>query len=293
MTEQNMDRRAYRRGPERCKTRRDGRSRRGSGNHRNRCQRIGSRRCSQGGRAQHCEGDCRRRAGRRGGDRDEHVHPTWPCPTRGFRFRGVDRDDEAKTSKRHEPPPQQALPESEPEVVRAPATAPVSPPVRSKTTARTARRNAYPRQPKKRHCVPALPPPPADTAPSPDRVSSLAREIALLDASRASLARGDARGRVEASRSHAQEFAHGNFGPEAVVMRIEALLRLGDERPPELLPRSLPLTIPTTATLPASNRCSPTARTNRRPTMIPRISQTASRDARSYRMRRKHGDASR
>jgi hypothetical protein len=66
-------------------------------------------------------------------------------------------------------------------------------------------------------------------APLSDRPTSLAREIALLDESRATLGRGDAAGALKLLDRHAQEFPRGSLGPEAVVVRIEALLRLGDE----------------------------------------------------------------
>lgn len=69
----------------------------------------------------------------------------------------------------------------------------------------------------------------ATPEPSPAGPSPLAREIALLDDSRAALARGDASGALKLLDRHSVEFARGTLGPEAVVVRVEALLRLGDD----------------------------------------------------------------
>jgi hypothetical protein len=72
-----------------------------------------------------------------------------------------------------------------------------------------------------------------EPAPLPDRSpvakpSALSREIALLDESRGALARNDSREALRVLDRYAREFERGNLWPEAVVLRIDALLRQGD-----------------------------------------------------------------
>jgi len=151
-----------------------------------------------------------------------HAQPAVSAPA-------VSVETPAKTSKRHDPPAQPTLPESEPESDRPPAITPTPAPVRPKDDSSNGAVERLP-VPTEEATSRPLPTPPTGAAPSQERVSSLAREIALLDESRASLARGDATGALKLLDQHAQQFARGNLGPEAVVMRIEALMRLGDER---------------------------------------------------------------
>jgi hypothetical protein len=88
---------------------------------------------------------------------------------------------------------------------------------------------------------PAAPPvPPAGEIPSaqpsaapvdPPHASakpSLADEVAALDVAREALAAGDAGRALRALDQHDQRFAGGMLGPEATVLRIEALLLRGD-----------------------------------------------------------------
>jgi hypothetical protein len=82
--------------------------------------------------------------------------------------------------------------------------------------------------------------PPADEAPSarpsaapadPPHASakpSLADEVAALDVAREALAAGDAGRTLRALDQHDQRFPGGMLGPEAMVLRIEALILRGD-----------------------------------------------------------------
>jgi hypothetical protein len=81
----------------------------------------------------------------------------------------------------------------------------------------------------------ALAPPPVDpapptptTAPPPPRAASLSDEIAALDAANKALATGDAAGALRAADDHDRRFPGGVLGPEATVVRIEALALRGD-----------------------------------------------------------------
>src|SRR5258708_26600030 len=79
---------------------------------------------------------------------------------------------------------------------------------------------------------------PAATAPDPAPIakpSALAREIALLDESRGALARNDSREALRLLDRYAREFEQGNLWPEAVVLKIDALLRQGDVQPARFL----------------------------------------------------------
>ncbi len=80
--------------------------------------------------------------------------------------------------------------------------------------------------------LPALPlGPTANPTPSA-RVqgpSSLAEELAILDQVRAALARGDATSALRALDQREVRFPRGSLGPEAALLRVEALLSRGDE----------------------------------------------------------------
>ncbi len=64
--------------------------------------------------------------------------------------------------------------------------------------------------------------------PDAPRASSLTREIALLDESRTALAGGDTLAALRLLDAYAAMFAHGTLEPEAIVLRIEALVRKRD-----------------------------------------------------------------
>lgn len=57
---------------------------------------------------------------------------------------------------------------------------------------------------------------------------SIAREIALLDAARSSIARGDPRGALRSLDQYDRECRGGALSPEAAVLRIEALAAAGE-----------------------------------------------------------------
>ncbi|MBX3202221.1 MAG: hypothetical protein KF894_29090 [Labilithrix sp.] len=70
---------------------------------------------------------------------------------------------------------------------------------------------------------------------TPDDVSSLEREIALLDAVKAKLGAGAAEGAARALDGYDAEFPQGTLRPEAVVLRIRTLLALGKRAEAERL----------------------------------------------------------
>lgn len=80
---------------------------------------------------------------------------------------------------------------------------------------------ANPRAPSKwsQHAAPAL------SAPPGPRESTLAREIAKVEAARASLKAGDARSTLTTLDEYDREFPTGAFAVEIAVLRIEALAR--------------------------------------------------------------------
>lgn len=59
--------------------------------------------------------------------------------------------------------------------------------------------------------------------------SSLAREVELIEAARAALARGDAAGALRSLDTHDREVPAGTLMPESRVLRIEALVRAGGD----------------------------------------------------------------
>jgi hypothetical protein len=78
--------------------------------------------------------------------------------------------------------------------------------------------------------VAAAPPPaPASTSAKPS-ATSLTDEVAAIDAARATLDRGDAKGCLAKLDAYQHAFPRGSLWQEATVMRIEALLRAGDRR---------------------------------------------------------------
>ena len=68
--------------------------------------------------------------------------------------------------------------------------------------------------------------PRAATAPLED-AEHLAQEVALVDRARAALARGDATGALAALDDYEARFSPRKFAPEALYLRMEALLREG------------------------------------------------------------------
>ncbi len=79
-----------------------------------------------------------------------------------------------------------------------------------------------------RRPVPQSPAPPArDPAPAPAS-SSFRDEIAALDGVRASIDSGDPATALADLDRYAARFPHGAMGPEATLLRIEALLRAGE-----------------------------------------------------------------
>ena len=73
-------------------------------------------------------------------------------------------------------------------------------------------------------------PPAARTATNAEEAPNLAREIELVQGARAALARGDASEALRMLDVHDHEFPSGTLGPEARVLRIEALVRAGGDR---------------------------------------------------------------
>jgi hypothetical protein len=68
-------------------------------------------------------------------------------------------------------------------------------------------------------------PAPAVVKPAP---TSLAEEVAALDGAREALVGGDAARALRALDDHDRRFSRGALGPEATVLRIEALVQRGD-----------------------------------------------------------------
>jgi hypothetical protein len=76
------------------------------------------------------------------------------------------------------------------------------------------------------------PPAPSTAPPAPTRAPapSIGEEVALLDRARAALAEGDPERTSRLLDQHARAFRGGALGPEAAVIRIDALVAMGDER---------------------------------------------------------------
>jgi hypothetical protein len=75
---------------------------------------------------------------------------------------------------------------------------------------------------------PAITSPAQSSAQSTDTGGTLSAEIALLDRARAALDAGNTDEALRLLDTHGHTFAAGHLGPEATVLRIEALLRRGD-----------------------------------------------------------------
>ncbi len=81
-----------------------------------------------------------------------------------------------------------------------------------------------------RGAAPSLPRPqsePPPLAPERQSASTVMAEVASLDRARAALSVGDARGALSRLSSHEATFPDGALEPEAVVLRVRALTRLG------------------------------------------------------------------
>jgi TolA-binding protein len=75
---------------------------------------------------------------------------------------------------------------------------------------------------------PATKPVPAPTADVPIDAERLAEEVALVDQARGALARGDARAALAALDDYDARFKVRRFAPEALYLKMESLLRLGN-----------------------------------------------------------------
>lgn len=69
--------------------------------------------------------------------------------------------------------------------------------------------------------------PPAPPNAPPTATDSLAAEVGALQRVRVALAAGDAPGALAALNAHARDFVRPALGPEAAVLRVEALARVG------------------------------------------------------------------
>lgn len=76
--------------------------------------------------------------------------------------------------------------------------------------------------------TPSLPPPPSETG---ARASmSVSAELAVLDRSHAALAAGEPARALAILDEYMSAFPRGTMGPEATVLRVEALVKAGDRR---------------------------------------------------------------
>jgi hypothetical protein len=75
----------------------------------------------------------------------------------------------------------------------------------------------------------------AEATAAPDAKASLRDEVASLDRARGALAHGDGAQALRELDRHAAEFPHGALGPEATVLRIDALVRTGQRPAAEAL----------------------------------------------------------
>jgi len=106
-------------------------------------------------------------------------------------------------------PPEAPSPTAAP----APAPAPVTPPIAS--SAPDVAPEAPRDEPKER------------TPAKPTKSEGLRDEVALLDAARSAISRGDTSSALAALGQHAQRFPQGFLRSEAAVLRVEALVRAG------------------------------------------------------------------
>jgi TolA-binding protein len=107
----------------------------------------------------------------------------------------------------------QPPPKTQPALPRAPSPASESAPAEPEPAKASGPRHAPPR--------------PSGVKSTPSR-SSLADELAALDAARAALQAGDAPSALRHLNDHAREFPRGRLQLEAEVLRIEALARTGN-----------------------------------------------------------------
>ncbi|WP_441292544.1 hypothetical protein ACSRUE_21050 [Sorangium sp. KYC3313] len=139
-------------------------------------------------------------------------------------------------------PPSAAAPSSEPQATLTPPTA-GDPPA---ATAPPIAPAPAPSGPATRAPLPlqaSAPPIPAPAAASPPRPKSaapragsapgapsdaLGEQVAMIDRARDALAAGDAAGCLAALDAHDSKFPRSAMGEEATVLRVEALIRLGD-----------------------------------------------------------------
>jgi outer membrane protein assembly factor BamD (BamD/ComL family) len=63
---------------------------------------------------------------------------------------------------------------------------------------------------------------------SPSASADITGEIAAITLARGALDKGDARGALSALDGYQQDYPHGTLGPEASVLRIEALQLAGE-----------------------------------------------------------------
>jgi outer membrane protein assembly factor BamD (BamD/ComL family) len=77
--------------------------------------------------------------------------------------------------------------------------------------------------------------------------SRLAQEVAALDSARTALKAGDAGQALTLLEAHARDFPLGRLGPEATLLRIEALLGSGDRVRAEQLARGFLATNPSSS----------------------------------------------
>ena len=115
-------------------------------------------------------------------------------------------------------PDRPVKPAAEPDLARRPASLPPS---------RPERVVALPSAP----ASPVSAPPVALTAspePPPAAAADVTAEVDSLDRARAALAAGDARGALSRLAGHDARFPSGVLQPEAVLLRVRALLALGD-----------------------------------------------------------------
>lgn len=116
------------------------------------------------------------------------------------------------------PPARPSSPES-----AAPVEVHAEPPPESpKSAAHAESARARPPRPSTSSSV-APEPSPSNASP----IDTLARERALLDTARASLAKGDAAAALAATERHAREFPRGQMAEEREVLAIQSLAKLG------------------------------------------------------------------
>ncbi len=77
--------------------------------------------------------------------------------------------------------------------------------------------------------APVTPPAAATSSPGkPPRASNLFDEQRIIESARAAVSRGDGQSALVMLDGYARAYAQGQFGPEALALRIEALSHMGD-----------------------------------------------------------------